>query len=519
MVLSKFTALAAVLAISGAAAAPRIDPSVHRTLRQQGTVNLIVTMRDSNDSPLQAAKEASFTSCGAQIEALVERLSAHAETSQKDHEAVIAHESSASLFSESRTFWIPNQRYIKDATVELVEKVAAVPSILEVREEQILHLPKIVPSSANTTASTQATNEWGVEKVNAPKIWAGGNRGEGIVVSSIDSGVLATHVALKGNFRSDHGWFDAGHKKATPYDEVGHGTHTLGTIAGANGIGVAPGSTWITCKACRTEEEGCPESDLLTCAQFITCPTDVTGNNKDCSKAPHLVSNSWGSGQDDTFYKAAVNSWHAAGIIPIFANGNDGPACSTAGSPGDYDNVIAVGATDSTDTIGWFSSRGPPVKGLLKPACPLLVSMCARLGSMERPYSTPSRAKPGLTYDQVKDALIKGVDTSSIITAGEKCGNIKDSVFPNNVFGSGRVNAVKVLGGSTAPAPTWAPTPSSTTRAPAPTPTTRTPAPTPTTRTPTQAPSSCSDLAFVDCFFADACFWDWSSGQCVDFSQ
>ncbi|TMW66045.1 hypothetical protein Poli38472_003810 [Pythium oligandrum] len=548
MVLTKFTALAAVVAISGAAAAPRIDPSVHRTLRQQGTVNLIVTMRDSNEAPLKAVQEASYATRGAKIEALVERLSAHAETSQKDVEAITAHESSDSLFTESRSYWISNQRYIKGATVELLEKLAAVPSILEVREEQILHLPKLSASSVNATAST--TNEWGVVKVGAPTVWAGGNKGEGIVVSSIDSGVLGTHEALKGNFRADHGWYDPSGKKTAPYDAMGHGTHTMGTIAGANGIGVAPGSTWISCKGCGTEEEGCSEADLLSCAQWITCPTDTSGNNKDCSKAPHLVSNSWGGGQGDTFYKAAVDSWQAAGIIPIFANGNEGPACTTASSPGDYDNVIAVGATDSKDALADFSSKGPTKNGgLLKPevSAPGVDVRSAWLTgntayntisgtSMATPHVSGVvalllKAKPGLTYDQVKDALIHGVDTSSLASTGATCGNTKDGVFPNNMYGYGRVNAVKVLGGSSSPTSAPSPTPTARTPAPTtrtPTPTsTRTPAPTtrtpaPTTRTPaptTQAPSTCSALDFYDCYYSDNCYWDWSSSDCVDYSQ
>ncbi|TMW69598.1 hypothetical protein Poli38472_001754 [Pythium oligandrum] len=537
MVSTKFALIAAALAISGASAAPRVDPSVHRTLRQQGTVNLIITMKDSNTEPLKVVQEASYATRGAKIEALVERLSAHAESSQADVSAVVSHESSASLFTSTRTFWVSNQRYIEGASAALLEKLSAVPSILEIREEQVLPLPKVT-AAANTTADVLA-NEWGVTKVNAPTIWGNGNKGEGIVVSTIDTGVLGTHEILKGNFRSDHGWYDPEKKAAAPYDEQGHGSHTMGTIAGANGVGVAPGATWIACKGCRTD--GCSESDLLACAEFITCPTDTSGNNKDCSKAPHLVSNSWGGGQGDTFYKSAVDAWQAAGIIPIFANGNEGPACTTASSPGDYENVIAVGATDSSDALASFSSKGPSTGGLLKPEVSAPgVNVRSAWYTSATAYNTISgtsmatphvsgvvalllAAKGDLTYAQVKDALIKGVDTSSLASTGATCGNTKDGSFPNNMYGYGRVNAVKVIdGSSTAPTPTSV-TPAPTTKTPAPT--TKTPAPTtktpaPTTKTPaptTQKPSTCSGLDFYDCYYSDNCYWSWSKGECADY--
>src|SRR5690606_39598849 len=54
-----------------------------------------------------------------------------------------------------------------------------------------------------------------------------------------------------------------------------------------------------------------------------------------------------------------LTAWRAAGIVPMFANGNDGPAGGTVGLPGGYPHSIGVGATDINDNIASFSSRGP----------------------------------------------------------------------------------------------------------------------------------------------------------------
>ncbi|KAJ0390617.1 hypothetical protein ATCC90586_010401 [Pythium insidiosum] len=325
-------------------------------------------MKQGTHEAINGIKEADFTDRGKRIEALVQRLESNAQTSQADVAKLVAQESGngPALFSKAQSFWIENAVYFRDATPALIEKLAQLSSIAEIREEQVLHLPPIEVAANNASAIHPLAEEWGVSKISAPSVWTAGNRGEGVVVGAIDTGVLYTHEAIKANFRgSKYGWYDPAQKKADPYDDNGHGTHVIGTIAGANGIGVAPGATWMMCRGCTSQ--GCTEADLLACAEFMTCPTDQSGNNKDCSKAPKVVSNSWGGGQGDTFYDGAISAWQAAGIIPIFANGNEGPACKTASSPGDNKNVIAVGATDVNDGLGSFSSKGPSVGGLLKP--------------------------------------------------------------------------------------------------------------------------------------------------------
>ena len=157
--------------------------------------------------------------------------------------------------------------------------------------------------------------------------------------------------------------YDPYDQTAKPADGVGHGTHTTANIAG-KAVGVAPGAKWVACKGCSTSS--CTEEALVGCGQWVACPTDVDGQNEDCSQAPHISSNSWGGGQGDPFYNAVIDLWHAAGITPVFANGNSGPNCGTANSPADQ-NVIAIGATNNAHTASIFSSKGPSVDDVIKP--------------------------------------------------------------------------------------------------------------------------------------------------------
>ncbi len=92
-------------------------------------------------------------------------------------------------------------------------------------------------------------------------------------------------------------------------------------MVGSNGIGVAPGAKWIACKAC---SYSCSQSNFIACGQWVLCPTLPNGTNPDCSKAPQVVTNSWGYDRGDTFYVSVIDAWVAAGIIPVFALGNNG---------------------------------------------------------------------------------------------------------------------------------------------------------------------------------------------------
>jgi len=92
-------------------------------------------------------------------------------------------------------------------------------------------------------------------------------------------------------------------------------------------------------------------------------------SSPDPSKRPHVVNNSWGDCDTsyDGWYQGSVDSWHAAGVYPIFSNGNASncgysspPGCNTVGNPGRYGNVTGVGSTgQSNGAYATHSNWGP----------------------------------------------------------------------------------------------------------------------------------------------------------------
>jgi len=212
-------------------------------------------------------------------------------------------------------------------------------------------------------AGEPALPTWSLEKVNAPQTWGEyGHRGEGVTVAVLDTGVDGGHPALAGQYRGSDGdhsdaWFvTTGENYPAPGDGNGHGTHVTGSIAGGppgEVIGVAPDAEWIGVKILTDAGRG-GEVGILNGMQWVLAP------GGDPAKAPDIASNSWGSGPGSSrIFWDAVAAWRAAGIVPMFANGNDGPAGGTVGLPGGYPHSIGVGATDINDTIAAFSSRGP----------------------------------------------------------------------------------------------------------------------------------------------------------------
>ncbi|RHY11570.1 hypothetical protein DYB25_001955 [Aphanomyces astaci] len=463
----------AAIAIA-ASASDKFTNGIRRHLEQSGSVPaVIVSFKKSHQEVLASVPDInSATSRGAHIASIRQALVAHAKTSHSDVLAALhAFESTTETSLTFDSLWASNVVYITNPSESLLNTLAAIPSVDKIRPAVTAHLPPI--KIEQESASTPHANEWGVDVIGAANVWASGNKGKGVVVGGIDTGVRGTHEALKTNFRADHGWFDPYHNNTAPVDMAGHGSHTMGTSVGTTGVGVAPEASWIACLGC--DDQDCPEYALLKCGEFMLCPTDVNGNNPDCTKAAHVVNNSWGSNDaSDTFYDATIAAWRKANIIPVFANGNAGPKCSTVGSPGQGKLTFGIGATQKTDAIASFSSRGPAPDGRIKPdisapgqsirsSVPTSDTSYAVYSgtSMATPHVTGAvalilAAKPGVTYDQIYKAFISTTDTVSLTPTNQTCGGVSELQYPNNVYGYGRLNIERAIASlsSSTPSPT-----------------------------------------------------------------
>ncbi|KAI9915659.1 hypothetical protein PsorP6_007896 [Peronosclerospora sorghi] len=406
-----------------------------------------------------------------QITHLVDSLKHSASTAQQPLLDRLSQRTTlAGTFASSTSWWISNQLYITNASIELVHELEAESAIEEIRVELILTMEddfKVDPMDRSAVGTT--TEKWSLAKIGAEAVWAQGILGENITIATIDTGARATHEALRATFRGDYGWFDPETKTRAPFDSSGHGTHVLGSIVGQHGIGVAPKASWMACRGCHSSSS-CLESSLLACAQFMLCPTDPSGTNANCSKAPRIVNNSWGVKRGTpSFFRAVLAAWEAAGIIPIFAIGNSGSVntCGTLSTPGDAPNVIGVGAMNADDLLFPQSATGPSREGRVKPD---LVAPGVRIysawGTTDNAYAITSgtsmasphvagavalllSAKPELTFSQVWTAVthstVRDERIEKSAASHTPCGNTSARTFPNNIVGYGRLDAQRAV--------------------------------------------------------------------------
>jgi len=399
-----------------------------------------------------------------------------------------------------RAYWVVNMLEVRGDRA-LVEALAARDDVFRVSANPAVRLRGPVGAPVPDAPAQPATIEWGVAKVHAPQVWALGFNGQGVVVAGEDTGYDWTHPALKGKYRgwngssADHNynWHDSIHSGGgvcgadaqAPCDDDIHGTHTMGTMVGDDGagnqVGVAPGAKWIGCRN-MNQGVGSPAT-YSECFQWMIAPTNLANQNPDPSKAPHVINNSWGCPAsegctDPTVLQAVVEAVRAAGIEPVVSAGNAGSACSTVEDPAAiYDASFSIGATDSSDTIAGFSSRGPVTvdgSNRLKPdiSAPGVDVRSSVPGggyaslsgtSMAGPHvvgvvALALSASPALQGDPDS---IETLLTSSAVprTSGEVCGGIPGSQIPNNTYGWGRIDAQSAFNTDVAAAQTDSPDP------------------------------------------------------------
>lgn len=378
-------------------------------------------------------------------------------------------------------FWIANMIWVRGSR-DLVKKIALrgdvahiyanprVAAVEPIRHEPLApHFPQAV--------------EWNVAQVNAPAVWQQGIRGDGAIIGAQDTGYDWDHPALKEQYRgwngsnADHNynWHDAIHSgggicgpdSPEPCDDQGHGTHTMGTMVGDDGsgnqIGVAPGAQWI---GCRNMDQGFgTPATYSECFQWFVAPTDLNGANPDPARAPHVINNSWScppfEGCDPpTVLQAVVENTRAAGIVVVVSAGNEGSQCETIDDPAAiYEAAFTVGATDGTNLIASFSSRGPVTiddSGRLKPdvVAPGVSVRSSVPGDAYGYASGTSMAAPHVTglvalllqaepYLSGHVGLLESlmVQGAKPLTSGQECGNVSGSTIPNNTYGYGRIDA------------------------------------------------------------------------------
>lgn len=298
------------------------------------------------------------------VERALRRTAAHA---QRRALALLRRRRAAGAVRSVRSFWIVNALEVV-ATPRVLAELAADPDVASVRRNAAIGGRAALAHQSSAPAAPAGEN---VALIGAPALWARGVTGAGVVIASVDGGVDAAHPDLAASFRGGaNSWFDAtGEHPRAPIDTSGHGTATMGVMvgsgAGGTTLGVAPGARWIAARI--FDDRGRTKPSWIHSAfQWLLDP-DGRPQTRD---AAQVVNASWARPVSgcDLELEGDLRTLRAAGIVPVFASGNDLHDASPANSP----SALAVGAVDAAGGIARGSGRGHSTCG--QPVYPQIVA-------------------------------------------------------------------------------------------------------------------------------------------------
>ncbi|MFN3188880.1 MAG: S8 family serine peptidase [Aureliella sp.] len=277
--------------------------------------------------------------------------------------------------AQARSFWGTSYRLNFDVTAATPPAESVPPNTSPTADQ---------PPGASTPSSPPPGNQvvepladapyfgsqqdWNLNSINAPEAWQAGYTGQGVTVAIVDTGVDLDHPDLvtnlfvnpgeiPGNGLDDdqNGYVDDVHgydfvdRDANPNDGNGHGTHVAGSVAAANNgvgaTGVAPDAKILPVRVLGDNGSGSTRS----VADGIRYAADL---------GAQVINLSLGGGYSQAV-AAAINYANSLGSIVIAAAGNEGasvPSYPARLSSG-YNNVLSVGAFNSSSQIAGFSNR------------------------------------------------------------------------------------------------------------------------------------------------------------------
>ena len=246
------------------------------------------------------------------------------------------------------------------ATGEQIQEIAALDSVRYVEKNKELSYHN---DDARETTGVQAAHDELLET------------GAGAHTVVIDSGVDGYHLDLKPNLENNFRyvnplsspeetmWVDVGDGDS---DDIGHGTHCSGTVAGTG-----------------EESDGrfagmAPDADLTVYSAGLTvyivkiagAVDDMIARKRSGDLDAQVVSNSYGLSNDYDFNPVSASNlamWKAfdSGILPVFSAGNSGTDHGTLNYAVKAPYILGVAATHDGDfgpakKPTGFSSRGRP---------------------------------------------------------------------------------------------------------------------------------------------------------------
>ena len=257
----------------------------------------------------------------------------------------------------------------KQAVLDAVKRLNANPNVEYATPDYYIKLRDTRPDDL------RYPQQWGLEKIQAPKAWDKTTGSAEIVVGIIDSGIDGVHEDLVANLwrnqgetlangidTDDNGYIDdlygfdfVNRKGGVPTDAFGHGTHVAGIVgaAGNNGKGVT-GVNWnvkVAWLGVVDKDGNIPESAAVEAVNYAQ------------NMGITIVNASWGGPANYMSLRRAIENYTGLFVTAAGNDAKDNDDKNIINNPANFDlpNIISVAATDQTDKLASFSNYGQKV--------------------------------------------------------------------------------------------------------------------------------------------------------------
>lgn len=201
----------------------------------------------------------------------------------------------------------------------------------------------------NTTYTVDAVKQWGLDRINQPKlpldnVYDPYYNGKDVNVYVLDTGIRKTHIEFQDRVEKGYNFVN---NNNNPADGNGHGTHVSSTVMGST-VGVSNQAKVVPVKVLSDSGSGFTSHVI----KGIQWSVDQYKKNKKCS----IISMSLGGSKSKTL-NDAVNKAVESGVLVVVSSGNSNTdACNF--SPASADLAVSVGSTTRNDLRSYFSNYG-----------------------------------------------------------------------------------------------------------------------------------------------------------------
>lgn len=270
--------------------------------------------------------------------------------------------------------------------------------------------------------------EWYLGKIQAPSAWDITTGTSSLVVAVIDTGANYSHPDLQGKLLPGYNFITSG---TDANDDNGHGTGTSGVIGASSN-----NSTGIASVAWNVSILPLKVLDASGSGSYSNIALAI---NYAADNGARIINMSLGGTYSSSTVQSAVNYAWSKGVVLIAAAGNNGN--STAFYPAACSNVVAVAATDSTDTRTSWSNYGSYVD-LCAPGANITTTYGSGYSSVNgTSFSSPITAGIAALVASVQPSLSNSLIVDLLIKNSDDIGAAGYDIY----YGYGRVNAYRTV--------------------------------------------------------------------------